>query len=124
MQLQTDELYEVQFETKVTAMGCSAFGHVSNISESGISVELPFKLNGGNAVELLIADSTIYGHVIDCQAATSSFRTGIQATRVALGGTSLSSILQRVLMRALPLIPGLDPPAEAHRRQTSPGAPV
>lgn len=87
----------------------SALGRVSNISETGISVDLPFELTAGDTVELEMADSTVYGHVIYAIAEDSSFRTGIQASRVALGATGLSTVLQKVLMETLPLIPGLEP---------------
>jgi len=114
MERRTEERYEIRFETKVTALGRSASGRVSNISESGISVDLPFQLSAGDAVELEMADSKIYGHVIYSQPGNSSFRTGIQASRVALGETSLSSVLQKVLIETLPLTPGLESTAEVH----------
>jgi len=114
MERRTEERYEVQFEANVNANGRSAVGRVSNISESGISVDLPFELSAGDAVELEMADSTVYGQVIYCLPDESIFRTGIQASRVALGGTSLSSLLQQVLMENMPMIPGLEPPAEVY----------
>ena len=85
-------------------------GHVSDISNSGISVVLPFQMAAGDLVELEMADSTLYGNVIYSNPGdNSSFRTGIEASRVLLGSTDLSSILQRVLMEAVPKMPGLLP---------------
>ncbi len=109
MERRTEERYEVRFEAKVTATGRLALARVSNISESGISVDLPFQLAPGDSVELEMADSTIYGHVVYSKPGNSTFPTGIQASRVALGGTDLSTVLQKVLMENLPLIPGLEP---------------
>jgi len=108
MERRQQERYEVRFETKVTANGRSALGRVSNISGSGISVDLPFQLSPGEPVELEMADSTVYGHVIYANTESDHFHTGVLASRVALGGTSLSSLLQRVLLETLPLTPGLE----------------
>jgi hypothetical protein len=76
-------------------------------------VVLPFRLTAGDLVELELADSTLYGHVVYSHPDNSSFRTGIEASRVLLGATNLSGILQRVLMEAVPETPGLVP-FEAH----------
>jgi hypothetical protein len=114
MERRTEERFEVNFETKVIAAGRSALGRVSNISESGISLDLPFQLSAGDPVQLEMADSTVYGHVIYSRPENSSFHTGIHANRVALGGTRRSSTLHRVLMETSPLIPGLEPPSEIH----------
>jgi len=114
MERRTEERYEVRFETKVMARGQSVLGRVSNISESGISIHLPFQLSPGDAIELEMADSTVYGHVAYSDQEGDYFRTGIHANRVALGETSLSSLLQRVLIETLPLTPGLEPRSEIY----------
>jgi hypothetical protein len=116
MERRVDERFRVQFETKVTVLsdqGQSAFGRVSDISDSGISVDLPFLLAAGDMVQLEMADSTLYGYVIYSTPNDALFRTGIEASRVLLGATNLSGILQRVLMEAVPETPGLVP-FEAH----------
>jgi hypothetical protein len=116
MERRAHERVKVQFETTVTVVGDqrhAALGRVSDISNSGISVDLPFEVAAGALVELEMADSMLYGSVIYSNPDNSSFRTGIKASRVLLGGTDLSSILQRVLMESLPSIPGLLP-SEAH----------
>jgi len=113
MERRSEERYEVRFEAKVTAMGRSVFASVSNISQSGISVDLPFQFSVGDSAELRMADSTVYGQVVYSEPDHSTFRTGIQASKVTLGGTDLSNILQMVLMENLPLIPGLEP-TDAH----------
>jgi hypothetical protein len=110
MERRADERYQVRFEARVTALGDqkhSAVGRVSDISNSGISLDLPFQLAAGDMVEIEIADSTLYGHVIYSQQDNLSFRTGIEASRVVLGATGLSTILQRTLMENLPEIAGL-----------------
>jgi hypothetical protein len=115
MERRAHERFQVQFAVRVTAVadqGHSALGRVSDISNSGISVGLPFQLAAGDLVEIEIADSTLYGHVICSQPDNLLFRTGIEASRVVLGTTGPSSILQKVLMENLPEIEGL--PAEAH----------
>jgi hypothetical protein len=111
MERRGDERFKVQFETRVTVLGDqrhSALGRVTDISNSGISVELPFQLAEGDLVELEMADSTVYGQVVYSNHESPLFRTGIEASRVLLGGTELSSILQRVLLETLPEMPGLE----------------
>jgi hypothetical protein len=111
MERRAHERYEVQFETRVTVLGNdqghSAFGHISDISATGLSVNLPFQLAAGDMVELELADSTLYGQVVYSNPDYSSFRTGIEASRVMLGSTNLASILQRILMEQMPSIQGL-----------------
>jgi hypothetical protein len=111
MERRAYERYKVQFEVKVTVIdeqAHSAFGHVADISNSGISVVLPFRLSAGDLVELELADSTVYGHVVYAHPDNSSFRAGIEASRVMLGATELAGFLQRTLMETLPAIPGLE----------------
>lgn len=111
MERRSDERYQVQFGARVTALGDrarSALGRVTNISNSGISVGLPFQLAAGEMVEIEIADSTLYGHVIYSRPDESLFHTGIEANRVALGATGVSSVLRRILTETLPGIPGLE----------------
>jgi hypothetical protein len=116
MERRADERFQVQFETRVTVLGDqrhSALARVTDISNSGISVDLPFQTVAGDLVELEMADSTLYGQVVYSNVVYSNkesslFRTGIEASRVLLGGTELSSILQRVLMDAVPEMPGLE----------------
>jgi PilZ domain len=114
MERRREERYEVRFETKVSVRGQAVLGRVSNISESGISVDLPFQLSAGDMAQLELADSTIYGHVVYSDKEGDYFRTGIHASRVALGRTSLSGLLQRVLMETLPLTPGVEPHSEVY----------
>lgn len=113
MERRMEERFEVEFEAKVTAKRQSSIGRVSNISESGISVDLPFQLTPGDTVQLEMADSTVFGQVIYAHPGEAFFRTGIQASRVALGSTSLASLLQRVLLENMPLVPGLEPAGQA-----------
>jgi hypothetical protein len=118
MERRSDERYKVQFGARVTVAGDrgqSAVGRVSNISNSGISVALPFQLAAGEMVEIEIADSTLYGHVIYSRPDDSLFRTGIEASRVMLGATGVASVLKRVLMETLPEIPGLEPASAGSR---------
>jgi hypothetical protein len=112
MERRSTERFQVQFEARVTAVfdrERSALARVLDISNSGVSVGLPLQLAPGEMVEIEIADSTLYGHVIYSQPDDSLFRTGIEAIRVVLGPTDLSNLLQRILMEATPGIPGLEP---------------
>ncbi|HEY1759261.1 MAG TPA: PilZ domain-containing protein [Bryobacteraceae bacterium] len=82
MERRAHERHKVGFETKITVLddlGHSAFGRASDISRSGISVVLPLQLKAGDLVELELADSFLYGHVVYSSPYTALFRTGITA---------------------------------------------
>jgi hypothetical protein len=114
MERRAEHRYDVQFEARVTPIGDgshSGVGLIADISNSGISVCLPVQMPAGDMVSVQIADSVVYGHVIYSKPDGSSYRTGIEAVRVLLGGTDLSSLLGRILMETLPGIPGLEPSA-------------
>jgi hypothetical protein len=112
MERRSEERYQVQFGAKVTVAGdrgLSAVGRVSDISNSGINVGLPFELAAGEVVEIEIADSTLYGLVIYSRRDNSVFHTGIELIQVVLGTTEESGVLQKVLIETTPEIPGLEP---------------
>ena len=105
MERRGDERFKLRFETRVTVLddqrrsACgSGFGYIQLRHQR----DSPFRLEAGDMVELELADSTLYGNVVYSNPNDSSFRTGIEASRVLLGSTSLSSILQRILLEALP----------------------
>jgi hypothetical protein len=103
--------FQVQFEAKVTRQGQreSSTGRVLDISQSGLSVDLPVQLTPGDALELEMADSVISGRVVHSTPGESSaFRTGVEVVRVTLGATDLSYLLQRTLLEVLPATPGLE----------------
>jgi len=117
MERRADERFsiEFQFEVRVTVTGTqrlSAVGQVSDLSNSGLSVTLPFQLTPGDLVEIEIADSVIRGHVVysnpDQALYQTVYRTGIKASHVALGSTDLAGILQRILLETSPEIQGLE----------------
>jgi hypothetical protein len=51
---------------------------------SGISAALPFQLEAGEMVEIEIADSMLYGHVIYSRPDDALFRAGIGASFIAM----------------------------------------
>lgn len=104
----------IEFETKVKAKGHSALVRITDFSQPVIRVELPFETAAGDAVELELADSTVYGTVIYSRETKPSFETGIQVARIVSGDSALAALLQRVLVEQMPPLPGLDIPIEAH----------
>jgi hypothetical protein len=82
---------------------------VSDMSESGVGMLLPVQLAPGDAVRLVIADSTLYGFIVYSKPEGSQFRTGIEVQRVLLGGTDLSRLLRQTLGETMPDLPGLKP---------------
>jgi hypothetical protein len=104
--------FRIQFEARVTKLGNgahSACGRVSEISQSGISVDLPLQHAPGDPVQLEMADSVLSGHVVYSNPVSSWFHTGIEVERVRLGVTALSHLLQRTLIEAMPGTPGQEP---------------
>ncbi len=101
---------QVQFETKVTNQTTrqSGLGRTCDISESGISVVLPFGLAEGDPVQLEMADSVFAGRVAYSQPEGAEFRIGIEVQRVQLGHSGLSSLLQRTLTETMPTLPGVE----------------
>jgi len=83
--------------TRVAPREPSMRGRVYDISKAGICAVLPRQLAPGDLVELEMADSLLFGHVIFCNPQSAEFRTGIEVERVLLGDTDLSRILQNLL---------------------------
>jgi hypothetical protein len=110
----TSDHCTIQFETKVRANGRSALVRITDFSQPAIRVELPFESAAGDAVEMELADSTVYGILIHSRKTKSSCEAGIQVARVVLGDTALADLLQRVLAEQIPLLPGLDIPTGTH----------
>ncbi len=102
--------YQVQYEARVTKRGQreSTRGRVLDISQSGMSLDLPIQLEPGDAVQLEMADSVVTARVAHSTPEGSSYRTGIEVIRVTLGATDLSYLLQRTLLDVLPATPGLE----------------
>jgi hypothetical protein len=112
MEQRLHDHFRIQFEARVTNLSSrehSACGRVSEISESGISVDLPLQLTPGDEVQLEMADSVLSGHVVYSNPESSLFRTGIAVEQVRLGVTDLSRLLQRTLIEAMPGTPGVEP---------------
>ncbi len=75
-------------------------GDVIDISESGVSANLPRHLLAGSLVKLELDDAVLYGHVTYAFGNDTAFRTGIAVERVLLGTSDLSIILQALLETA------------------------
>ncbi len=101
---------QVHFETKVTSpkTGKTGVGSTCDISESGISVVVPFELSEGDLVQMEMADSHLFGRVAYSKAEGSEFRVGIEVQRIELGNSDLSSLLQQTLEETMPAVPGVD----------------
>ena len=84
-------------------------GQVSDISRSGLCVIVPIRFAPGDLVKLEFADSLLFGYVIYSNPEEKGFRSGIEVERVLLGGTTLSRMLQSILKREMPHVPGLEP---------------
>jgi hypothetical protein len=101
---------QVQFEAKVTATETkqSGVGRTCDISESGISVILPFSLVEGESIRLEMADSILTGRVAYSRPEGEEFRLGIEVQRIDLGNSNLSILLQKTLAESMPSVPGVE----------------
>jgi PilZ domain len=112
MQRRLHDRAPADFEVRVTAVKnreCSGSGRVADISKSGVCVFSPVPFGLGDAVQLDMANSTLFGHVAYCNPEGALFRTGVEIVQVLLGGTDLSKLLQTTLEEMMPGTPGVQP---------------
>jgi hypothetical protein len=110
MERRLHQRYQVQYEARVTKRGQreSSRGRVLDISQTGMSVDLPVQLAPGDAVQLEMADSVVTARVAHSTPDGAGYRTGIEVIRVTLGATDLSYLLQRTLLEVMPTTLGLE----------------
>jgi hypothetical protein len=106
-----DTRYPADFEVWVTDMqnlGHSACGTMQDISNSGISVITPLKLNPGDIVRMDVGDSVLFGYVTNARAVLGSvnpdWRCGIEVQRVLMGESALSNLLEQALREQMPAL--------------------
>jgi hypothetical protein len=84
--------------------GC---GHLTGLSDTGMSIQVPLELAPGDIVQLQVGDSTLFGFVMHSAREADSFRAGIELQRVLIGGSDLSQTLCHALRQVLPALPGV-----------------
>jgi hypothetical protein len=77
-------------------------GKFCDISNSGIRIEIGTRLAPGDAVEVIIGDSILFGSVAHCTACGSVFEIGAKIEKVKLGSADLSKSLSKALAQVLP----------------------
>jgi hypothetical protein len=82
-------------------------GRMTDISESGMGVAVPFALAAGDIVQLDVDDSRLFGFVVHSSCEEDEYRAGIELQRVLIGASDLSRVLHLALRRALPDLPGV-----------------
>jgi PilZ domain len=116
MERRQHERFRVQFEVRVTRLDeekQAVLGRVTDASNSGLSIVLPLDLAPRDLVQLEMADSVLYAHVIHCASEGSGaegaeFRIGVEVERVLLGTTELASLLKKTLIDVMPDTKGLE----------------
>lgn len=101
----------IQFPVRVTEVqnpASSGTAQVSDISEYGICVSLPFGITPGSAVRLNMHDSVMFGFVAYSGAEGPLFRTGIEIEQVLIGGSDLSRLFKAALQEVMPGKRGLE----------------
>jgi hypothetical protein len=100
-----------QFPVRVTELqnpASSSAAQVSDISEYGVCVNLPFAITPGSAVRLNMMDSVMFGFVAYSEREGPLFRTGVEIEQVLIGGSGLSRLLGAALREAMPGKRGLE----------------
>jgi hypothetical protein len=90
--------------TRVAQREHSVRGRVDDISKAGICAVLPLQFAPGDLVQLEMADSLLFGHVVYCNPESGEFRIGIEVQRVLFGETDLSDILENLLAASCPTL--------------------
>src|SRR5882757_2507059 len=111
MERRLNDRNRTQFPVRVTEVqnpSCSSTAQVSDISEYGVCVALPFGITPGSAVRLNMADSVMFGFVAYSGPEGPLFRTGIEIEQVLIGGSDLSRLLRAALLEAMPGKRGLE----------------
>jgi hypothetical protein len=115
MERRQHERFRVQFEVRVTKLDeqkQAVLGRVTDASNSGLSIVLPLALAPRDLVQLEMADSVLYAHVIhsvsEGSAPDEEFRIGVEVEQVLLGTTELASLLRKTLIDVMPETKGLE----------------
>jgi hypothetical protein len=85
----------------------AADGHMTDISETGMGLAVPFELAAGDVVQLELEDSRLFGIVMHASQEASGCRAGVELQRVLIGGSNLSHVLHRALRQISPQLPGV-----------------
>jgi hypothetical protein len=110
---QIDERHQANLDVTVTDIAKperSASGRIADISEAGISAELPLRFDINVPVKVQMGDCTLFGHVTHCTGVgpgAQSYRTGIEVARVLVGQSDLSRLIKAVLAESMPATPGV-----------------
>jgi hypothetical protein len=96
---------------RVTNLGMPAQtgnGRMTDISESGMGIVIPFALSPGDVVQLDVEDSRLFGFVVHVglEENRNHYRAGIELQRVLIGSSDLSRVLNLALKQALPELAG------------------
>ncbi len=111
MERRQHERFRVQFEVRVTKLDIqrqAALGRVTDASNSGLSIVVPLALAPEDLVQLEMADSVLYAHVIHSTQEDAEFRVGVEVEQVLLGKTELANLLKKTLLDAIPDTKGLE----------------
>jgi hypothetical protein len=90
--------------TEISTPEVSASGQASDISESGIGIDLPLQFQPGSVVRLEINDCVLFGFVAHSTPQRTGFRTGIEVVQVLLGTSDLAQLLKATLQEAMPAL--------------------
>jgi hypothetical protein len=111
MERRQHERFRVQYEARITKLDenrQAVLGRVTDASSSGLSILLPLTTQPQDLLQLEIADSVLYAHVIHSTPEGPEFRIGVEVEQVLLGTTELAGLLKKTLIDAIPDTKGLE----------------
>lgn len=85
----------------------TADGQMTDISESGMGLTVPFELAAGDILQIEVEDTRLFGIVAHASQGTPQCQAGVELQRVLIGASNLSSVLRRTLRQVLPELPGV-----------------
>jgi len=88
--------------TDLSTPGLTVLARITDISESGVRIRVPFRLTPGALVKLQIADCAVFAQVIHSRQDEVGSEVGVEVIRVLIGDSDLGRMLNAILAEAMP----------------------
>jgi hypothetical protein len=85
----------------------TAHGQIVDVSESGVCVRLPLRVDRGTIIKLEVGGCALFGNAIHCCDDSGSYEIGIEIVRVLIGNSDLGRLLNSILAGSMPNTPGV-----------------
>lgn len=82
-------------------------GRIVDVSETGICVRMPRRVQPGAILKLEVADCALFGHAVHCRDDAGSCEIGIEIVRVLIGNSEQGRLVNKILAASMPNMPGV-----------------